>query len=81
MLDGVHGIDSTRFQLVTNHLDSEGSNTVQHQNTVFHAILKFICNSPGRSGGIDFADQDIGFFLKGLDQAPALLPGGGKHTA
>ena len=43
--------------------------------------LKKDRNSPGRSGGVDFADNDIGFFLKGLDEAPALLAGGRKHAA
>ena len=42
MLEEVHGIDSTRFQLVTNHLDSKRINTVQHQNIVFHSLLKQI---------------------------------------
>jgi len=42
MLEGVHGIDSTRFQLVSNHLDSKEIKAVQHQNIVFHALLKQI---------------------------------------
>jgi hypothetical protein len=42
VLDGVHGIDSTRFQLVANHLDTKGIKAVQHQNIVFHGILKHV---------------------------------------
>jgi hypothetical protein len=42
VLDGVHGIDSTRFQLVANHLDREGIKAVQHQDIVFHGILKHV---------------------------------------
>jgi Transposase DDE domain/Domain of unknown function (DUF4372) len=42
VLEGVHGIDSTRFQLVANHLDTKGINAVQHQNIVFHGLLKQI---------------------------------------
>ena len=42
MLDGVHGIDSTRFQLVANHLDTKGIKAVPHQNIVFHGLLKHI---------------------------------------
>jgi IS4 transposase len=40
VLEEVHGIDSTCFQLVTNHLDTKRINTVQHQNIVFHGLLK-----------------------------------------
>src|SRR5450631_4510480 len=42
VLEEVHGIDSTRFQLVTNHLDTKGTNAVRHQNIVFHGLLKHI---------------------------------------
>jgi len=42
VLDGVHGVDSTRFQWIANQLDSIGSNAVQHQNIVFHGVLKHI---------------------------------------
>jgi hypothetical protein len=42
VLEGVHGIDSTRFQLVANHLDTKGIKAVQHQNIVFHGLLKHI---------------------------------------
>lgn len=42
MLEGVHGIDSIQFQLVTNHLDAKGIKAVQHQNIVFHGLLKQI---------------------------------------
>jgi hypothetical protein len=42
VLDEVHGIDSTWFQLVTNHLDTEEIKAVQHQNIVFHGLLKHI---------------------------------------
>lgn len=42
MIDGVHDVDSTRFQLVTNHLDSIRSNAVRHQNSVFRDITKLI---------------------------------------
>jgi Transposase DDE domain/Domain of unknown function (DUF4372) len=40
MLEEVHGIDSTRFQLVTNHLDTKRNSAVRHQNIVFHSLLK-----------------------------------------
>jgi IS4 transposase len=42
MLEGVHGIDSTRLQVVTNHLDTKEIKAVQHQNIVFHGLLKHI---------------------------------------
>src|ERR1700682_2011616 len=42
VLEGVHGIDSTRFQVVANQLDAKGTKAVQHQNIVFHALLKHI---------------------------------------
>jgi hypothetical protein len=40
MLEEAHGIDSTHFHLVANHLDAKGINTVRHQNIVFHGLLK-----------------------------------------
>jgi hypothetical protein len=40
MLEEVHGIDSTCFQLVTNHLDTKRISAVRHQNIVFHSLLK-----------------------------------------
>jgi hypothetical protein len=42
VLDEVHGIDSTRFQLVANHLDTKGIKAVQHQNIVFQEVLKLL---------------------------------------
>src|SRR6266849_9961859 len=42
VLEEAHGIDSTRFQLVSNHLDTKGINAVRHQNIVFHGLLKHI---------------------------------------
>jgi phage gp37-like protein len=42
VLEAVHGIDSTRFQLVANHLDTKKDQAVQHQNIVFHGLLKQI---------------------------------------
>jgi len=42
VLEEVHGIDSIQFQLVTNHLDTKGIKAVQHQNIVFHTLLKQI---------------------------------------
>jgi hypothetical protein len=42
VLEKVHGIDSIRFQLVANHLDTKGIKAVQHQNIVFHGVLKHI---------------------------------------
>ena len=42
VLEEAHGIDSTRFQLVTNHLDTKRINAVPHQNIVFHELLKQI---------------------------------------
>jgi IS4 transposase len=42
MLEEVHGIDSSQFQLVTNHLDIKRISAVPHQNIVFHDLLKQI---------------------------------------
>jgi IS4 transposase len=42
VLEKVHGIDSIQFQLVANHLDRKGIKAVQHQNIVFHGVLKHI---------------------------------------
>jgi IS4 transposase len=42
VLAEAHGIDSASVQLVTNHLDTKRINTVQHQNIVFHSLLKQI---------------------------------------
>jgi len=42
VLEGVHGIDSTRFQRFANQLDTRGDQAVQHQNIVFHGLLKQI---------------------------------------
>jgi IS4 transposase len=42
VLEKVHGIDSIQFQLVANHLDTKGIKAVQHQNIVFHGVLKHI---------------------------------------
>ena len=42
VLEGVHGIDSTRFQKVANQLDSKGINAVQHENIVFRELLKHV---------------------------------------
>jgi len=42
VLDEVHGIDSTRFQKVTNQLDTRRDQAVQHQNIVFHGVLKHV---------------------------------------
>jgi IS4 transposase len=42
VLEKVHGIDSIRFQLVANHLDTKGIKAVQHQKIVFHGVLKHI---------------------------------------
>ena len=42
MLEEVHGIDSSQFQLVTNHLDIKRISAVPHQNIVFHDLLKRI---------------------------------------
>jgi hypothetical protein len=41
VLEGVHDIDSTCFQRVTNHLDTR-TNAVRHKNSVFHDLLKLI---------------------------------------
>jgi len=40
MLEEAHGIDSTRFQLVANHLNRERIKAVRHQIIVFHDLLK-----------------------------------------
>jgi Domain of unknown function (DUF4372)/Transposase DDE domain len=40
VLEEAHGVDSTGFQLVSNHLDTKRINTVRHQNIVFHDLLK-----------------------------------------
>jgi hypothetical protein len=42
VLEGAHGIDSSRVQKVSNHLDTNRTNTVRHQNSVFHDLLKLI---------------------------------------
>jgi hypothetical protein len=42
MLEEVHGVDSSLFQLVTNHLDGKRISAVPHQNIVFHDLLKQI---------------------------------------
>jgi Transposase DDE domain/Domain of unknown function (DUF4372) len=42
VLDGAHGIDSSRFQKVANQLDRERTNAVPHQNIVFHGVLKHV---------------------------------------
>ena len=42
VLEEVHGVDSTWFQLVANHLDTKGIKAVPHQNIVFHGLLKHI---------------------------------------
>jgi IS4 transposase len=42
VLEEVHGIDSSQFQLVTNHLDIKRISAVPHQNIVFHGLLKQI---------------------------------------
>jgi hypothetical protein len=38
----VHGIDSASVQVVANHLDTKRTDTVPHQNIVFHGLLKQI---------------------------------------
>jgi hypothetical protein len=40
VLEEVHGIDSSRFQKVTNQLDRERTKAVRHHNIVFHGVLK-----------------------------------------
>ena len=42
MLEGMHGIDSIRFQLVANHLERTRINAVRQQTIVFHDLLKRI---------------------------------------
>jgi IS4 transposase len=42
VLEEVHGVDSSEFQLVTNHLDRKRISAVPHQNIVFHDLLKQI---------------------------------------
>jgi Transposase DDE domain/Domain of unknown function (DUF4372) len=42
LLERVHGIDSIRFQRVTNHLDTKRDQAVRHQNSVFHSMLKLV---------------------------------------
>jgi IS4 transposase len=42
VLEEVHGVDSSQFQLVTNHLDRKRIKAVPHQNIVFHDLLKQI---------------------------------------
>jgi hypothetical protein len=42
VLEEVHGVDSSQFQLVTNHLDRKRISAVPHQNIVFHDLLKQI---------------------------------------
>jgi hypothetical protein len=40
VLEEVHGIDSSRFQKVSNQLDRERTKAVRHHNIVFHGVLK-----------------------------------------
>jgi hypothetical protein len=40
--DKVHGIDSTRVGTSPNIRDTEWSNAVRHQNSVFHSVLKHL---------------------------------------
>jgi hypothetical protein len=42
LLERVHGIDSIRFQRVTNHLDTKKDQAVRHQNSVLHSMLKLV---------------------------------------
>jgi IS4 transposase len=42
MLERVHGIDSTRYQLFPRHLDTKRSKAVPHQTIVFHELTKYI---------------------------------------
>jgi IS4 transposase len=42
MLERVHGIDSTRFQLFPRHLDTKRSKAVPHQTIVFHELTKYL---------------------------------------
>jgi hypothetical protein len=42
VLEEVHGIDSARVQVVTNHLDPRKDQAVRHHNIVFHELLKHI---------------------------------------
>jgi hypothetical protein len=42
VLEEAHGIDSTRFQLVANHLNRERINAVRHQTIVFQDLLKYV---------------------------------------
>jgi hypothetical protein len=42
VLEEAHGIDSSRVQKVSNHLDTNRINTVRHQNSLFHNLLKLI---------------------------------------
>jgi hypothetical protein len=38
----MHGVDSTRVQTLARLLDTKWSNTVRHQNSVFHDLLKHV---------------------------------------
>jgi hypothetical protein len=42
VLEEAHGIDSTRFQLVANHLNRERINAVRHRTIVFQDLLKHV---------------------------------------
>jgi hypothetical protein len=42
VLEVAHGIDSSSVQKVSNRLDTNRINTVRHQNSVFHDLLKLI---------------------------------------
>lgn len=42
VLEEVHGIDSTAFQLVANHLDTKWSNAMRHKNSVIHGLLQHV---------------------------------------
>jgi hypothetical protein len=42
VLEEAHGVESTRFQLVANHLNEKRVNAVRPQTIVFHDLLKLI---------------------------------------
>jgi hypothetical protein len=39
-VDGLHGVDSTRFQALAGDLDTSGGHAMRHHNSVLHGVLK-----------------------------------------
>jgi hypothetical protein len=42
LVDGLHGVDSTRFQTLAGDLDTREDNAMRHHNSVLHGLLKHV---------------------------------------